>query len=106
MAHSKSSTPYWFALLLETALLYSGFSLLLASMVPPVYRLIGTCVSFPLAGVAAWWGGHIALLRRGEKHYHYMQLFETLPVRAFIGLLFIAIVLAIVVVISAFQSGT
>jgi len=97
---AKNHAPkYGIALVLEAAFFYGGFTYLLPSMVPPVYRLVGTCVLFPLAAIAAWWGGHIRLLAIGEKHYHFLQLFDTLPIRAFVGIILAAIVIAILVLV-------
>jgi hypothetical protein len=101
MTRKNHAASYGIALVLEAASFYGGFTFLLASLMPPVYRLIGICVCFPLAAFAAWWGGHIRLLAIGEKHYHYMQLFDTLPIRAFLGIILAAIVVAIMVLLGA-----
>jgi hypothetical protein len=98
----KASASYWVALALQAVFFYGGFRYLLNTDIPPVYRLIASCVFFPLAVASAWWGGHIALMRRGEKHYAAVQLFETLPVRIFLGVVFASIVIAIVNLASSF----
>jgi hypothetical protein len=69
---------------------------------PPVFRLIAACVFFPLATEAAVWGGHIALHRKGEKHYGVFDLLEALPVRTFLGVVLAAIIVAIMQVADSF----
>ncbi len=101
-SRKNSTASYWFSLSLQTLFFYGGFSLALDADLPPVYRLIAACVFFPLAGVAAGWGGHIALMRRGEKHYAIIQMFETLPIRLFLGIVLAAIVLAVINLTSTF----
>jgi len=102
MTRKRYAANYGIALLLEAASFYGGFTYLTASRVPPVYRLIGVCIFFPLAALMAWWGGHVRLLAIGEHHYHYMQLFDTLPVRAFLGIFIVAVAAAVLVALNTF----
>lgn len=101
-ARNYSLVHYVAALLLQALFFYGGFRYLLAAETPPVFRLIAACVFFPLATAAAVWGGHIALHRKGEKHYGVFHLFETLPVRIFLGVVLAAIIVAIMQVADSF----
>jgi hypothetical protein len=100
-SRKNSTATYAASLALQALSFYCGFTWALDADIPPVYRLIAACVFFPLAAVSAGWGGHIALMRRGEKHYAVIQLFETLPIRIFLGIVFAAIVLAVISLTSA-----
>src|SRR5579863_4687554 len=101
-SRKNSTASYWVSLTLQALFFYSGFRVSLNADIPPVYRLIAACVFFPLAAVAAVWGGHIALMRRGEKHYAVIQMFETLPIRVFLGIILAAIILAVISLTSNF----
>jgi len=92
-----SLVPYVASLVLEAGLLYCGFSFASLGYVPPHYRLIGASVVFLMAAMAAWWGGHISLRRKGEKRQHPMLLFSTLPVRILLGVLLAAVVVSVFV---------
>ena len=94
-ARNYSWAHYVAALLLQALCFYCGFRFLLNTETAPVYRFAAMCLCFPLATAAAIWGGHIALIRRGEKHYGFFHLFETLPVRMFLGVVVAAIIVAI-----------
>src|ERR1700740_2569255 len=101
-SRKNTTASYWASLALQALFFYSGFQIALNVDPPPVYRLIAACVFFPLAAAAAGWGGHIALMRRGEKHYAVIQMFETLPIRIFLGIVLAAIILAVINLTSSF----
>ena len=88
---------YVFLVVMETVLLYSGFSLVLSVHTPPHYRMIGALVIFPVAAASAWWGGNIALQRRGEQLQRQdpILIFSTLPIRILFGVLLAALVVSI-----------
>lgn len=95
MVRKNSLPSYFIALAMQLVFFYFGFQYLLNTDIPPVYRLIATCVFFPLAAAASIWGGHIALQRKGEKYYALLQLVETLPVRLFLGIVLGGIIVAV-----------
>ena len=90
-----SLAQYVIALVLEAGLLYCGFSFVLMGYIPPHYRLIGVVVLFPLAGLAAWWGGTVYLGRKHEIREHPILVFNTLPVRIFLGVTLAAAVVSV-----------
>ena len=100
-SRKNSRASYGVSLALQALCFYAAFTVALDGNKPPLFRLIAACVFFPLAAVAAGWGAHIALMRRGQKHYAFIQMFDTLPVRVFLGIL-AAIILAVINLASAF----
>jgi hypothetical protein len=102
MTRKKYGAEYGIALALQAVFFYGGFFYALKTDLPPVYRLVDACVFFPLATIAAWWGGHTALMKRGEKHYAVLQLTETLPVRIFLGIILASVIIAIMSLAGAY----
>jgi hypothetical protein len=97
-----SLAQYIVALVLEAGLLYYAFSLALLGYIPPHYRLIGVLVLFPLAAMAAWWGGTVYLRRKHEIRQHPMLVFTTLPVRIFLGVSLAAAVVSVMALFGYF----
>jgi hypothetical protein len=78
----KSTHQAWYALALvgEIVLLYYGFCFLLLGYIPLKHRLIGSAIFFPLAALAAWWGGSLFIGALPMERRNGAKLIKTFPV--------------------------
>jgi hypothetical protein len=77
---SKRRVLYAFVLAGEIIFLYAGFNFLLLGYMPLKHRLIGGAVFFPLAALAAWYGGSLFIENLPIERRNGAKLIKTLPV--------------------------